>query len=149
MLNKKISLQLYILAVLSFFNTAFGQDKIHWEFKYDNSRKMLEMKAEIAEGWHLYSQHVANQIGPVPTQFTFEPVEGINLIGVVVEPTPIQKYDENFEAMLDFFEGKVVFTQRVSTEKSGELKGKVTYMVCNDTMCLPPTDQEFIITIKH
>lgn len=143
-----MSLQVLVLAIICICSRAFGQDKIHWEFKYNSSLKTLEMKAEIAEGWHLYSQHVANQIGPVPTHFVIEPTKDIHLIGVVVEPTPIQKYDENFEAMLDFFEDSVVFTQRIAVDKSGEVKGVVTYMVCNDTMCLPPTDQNFVISIK-
>jgi thiol:disulfide interchange protein DsbD len=64
-----------------------------------------------------------------------------------VEPKAIQKYDETFEATLDFFETKVVFVQQVKANKDSVLEGTVTFMVCNETMCLPPVDKQFKITI--
>jgi thiol:disulfide interchange protein DsbD len=70
------------------------------------------------------------------------------LKGAVVEPKPIQKYDENFEATLDFFEGEVVFTQKIETQKQTNVEGSVTFMVCDDTMCLPPVDKTFTIQIN-
>jgi thiol:disulfide interchange protein DsbD len=94
----------------------------------------------------LYSQHVQNDIGPVPTQFVFENTPGVEFIGTVQEPVPVQKYDENFEATLDFFEKEAEFKQKVKGSK-GEVKGTVTYMVCNETMCLPPVDLPFTITL--
>jgi thiol:disulfide interchange protein DsbD len=90
---------------------------------------------------------VANEIGPVPTSFVFEPNDAVKFIGKVNEPQPIQKYDENFEAMLDFFEGKVLFTQRLSVKQNTIITGTLTYMLCNDVMCLPPVDEKFKITI--
>jgi len=92
---------------------------------------------------------VDNEIGPVPTSFSFESDDKVKLIGKVTEPAPIQKYDENFEAMLDFFEGKVIFSQRISVKEPTVIKGVVTYMLCNDTMCLPPVDEEFTIEITN
>ena len=139
---------LLITLLLAFKLTAFSQAKVQWNFSYDEKDKVVNCEAIIAEGWHLYSQHVENDIGPVPTSFTFEENKSIKLIGRVDEPTPVQKYDENFEAMLDFFLNKVVFKQRISMKEPTILKGFVTYMVCNETMCLPPTDEHFQITIK-
>lgn len=136
-----------VLFFIFFSLSGIAQSKIQWTYTYNSEGKTIDIQANIAEGWHLYSQHVDNQIGPVPTSFTFEDNASIKLIGKVTEPTPIQKYDENFEAMLDFFEGKVVFTQRLSVKDDTTLKGVVTYMLCNDTMCLPPVDEQFTITI--
>lgn len=136
-----------VLFFIFFSLSGIAQSKIQWTYTYNSEGKTIDIQANIAEGWHLYSQHVDNQIGPVPTSFTFEDNASIKLIGKVTEPTPIQKYDENFEAMLDFFEGKVVFTQRLSVKDDTILNGVVTYMLCNDTMCLPPVDEQFTITI--
>lgn len=136
-----------VLFFIFFSLSGIAQSKIQWTYTYNSEGKTIDIQANIAEGWHLYSQHVDNQIGPVPTSFTFEDNASIKLIGKVTEPTPIQKYDENFEAMLDFFEGKVVFTQRISVKDDTTLNGVVTYMLCNDTMCLPPVDEQFTITI--
>lgn len=148
MFQKQMKVQLFLLFSVFLALSALGQSKIQWGYSYNESNNTIEIKAVIAEGWHLYSQHVANDIGPVPTSFVFDPSNEIKLIGKVTEPTPIQKYDENFEAMLDFFENEVVFTQRVAVKKDSSMSGTVTYMLCNDTMCLPPVDEKFTIEIK-
>lgn len=144
-----MKIQAIILFILLFAYQGFSQSKIQWNFSYDSESKSMNMEATIADGWHLYSQHVDNEIGPVPTSFLFDENDQIKLIGKVNEPTPIQKYDETFEAMLDFFEGKVVFQQRLSPKESTTINGVVTYMLCNDTMCLPPTDEKFSIQINN
>lgn len=139
--------QLFFLFTLALSTIGFSQTKIQWEYTYNAEAKTIEIQAVLADGWHLYSQHVANEIGPVPTSFVFEPNENVKFIGKVNEPQPIQKYDENFEAMLDFFEGKVLFTQRLSVKESTTINGTLTYMLCNEVMCLPPVDEKFTITI--
>lgn len=141
----RIPLIVLFFVLLSFFG--ISQSKIQWIYSYNSEEKTVDIQVNIADGWHLYSQHVDNEIGPVPTNFVFEENPHVKLIGKVTEPTPIQEYDENFEAMLDFFEGKVVFSQRVSVKSATTLKGVVTYMLCNDTMCLPPVDEQFSIEI--
>jgi hypothetical protein len=136
-----------VFIFIIFTLSAFAQKKVQWTFSYNPSLKVIEMKADLAEGWHLYSQNVANDIGPVPTTFTFESGSTYKLIGKVDEPKPIQAYDENFEALLDYFEDEVMFTQRVSIKKSTTLSGTVTYMACNSTQCLPPADENFTIEL--
>jgi thiol:disulfide interchange protein DsbD len=141
----KLFLAVFVLFCLP---AVFGQSKVVWSTTYNQETKAIEISAEISEGWHLYSQHVANDVGPVPTSFTFEENNDLKFVGKVNEPAPIQKYDETFEAMLDFFEEKVTFQQRVSVKKKTIVNGMVTFMVCNDTMCLPPTDVKFSIEIN-
>lgn len=138
------------LVVLFFIFISFlglSQSKIQWTYSYNENLNTIDIQANIADGWHLYSQHVDNEIGPVPTSFSFEENPKVKFVGKVTEPTPIQKYDENFEAMLDFFEGQVVFSQRVSVKGATTINGHATYMLCNDTMCLPPVDEQFTIEI--
>lgn len=144
---QKIQLLLLLFMVIS--KLSFGQTKIQWTYAYNQDLKTVEIQAIIADGWHLYSQHVANEIGPVPTSFHFEENDQVKLIGKVTEPNPIQKYDENFEAMLDFFEGKVLFSQRIVVKNAKTINGFVTFMICNDTMCYPPVDEAFRIEITN
>jgi thiol:disulfide interchange protein DsbD len=142
MLKIKFLLTVLLLSPLSLL----AQKPVNWTWKYDASENAVKFKVVLSDGWHLYSQHVQNDIGPVPTQFVFENTPGVEFIGTVQEPVPVQKYDENFEATLDFFEKEAEFKQKVKGSK-GEVKGTVTYMVCNETMCLPPVDLPFTITL--
>jgi thiol:disulfide interchange protein DsbD len=132
---------------LFFVFTLKAQEAIQWEFNYNEKTSQVEIVANIKDGWHLYSQHIKNDVGPIPTSITFKSSDDFQLIGAVAEPKPIQKYDENFEATLDFFEHKAVFSQKVKSKKTSVLEGSVTFMVCNETMCLPPVDKQFKISI--
>ncbi len=124
-----------------------AQEKVTWKVSYAADKNAVEFKATISDGWHLYSQFINNDIGPVPTAFTFIENKSITLIDKVTEPTPIREYDENFEANLDFFKNEVTFTQKVAKNSKGKIAGTITYMVCNDVMCLPPVDVPFEVTI--
>lgn len=135
-----------LFTLLSYIGVA--QEVVEWEFDYNADTEMLEMKATILPGWHLYSQELSNEIGPVPTSFTFEESEDVELIGKVKEPESEKAYDENFEGELNFFKDEVVFTQQVNAKDGVTVAGTVTFMVCNDRKCLPPTDLNFEITIN-
>ncbi len=49
-----------------------------------NNEYNVIIKAEIEDGWHLYSQNIPDG-GPVPTTFTFEENSGFQLVGKVNE----------------------------------------------------------------
>lgn len=143
MLKTIISLLFVFMISLS-----FGQEKVEWSYSFDSESSTIQVKAGIAEGWHLYSQYIENEIGPIPTSITFEENEDYVIVGKTIEPESLKEYDPNFEGDLNFFKDEVVFTQKIKLEKSTTVNGVVTFMVCNDTMCLPPTDIEFSITIN-
>ena len=139
-----------ILLVVSIFSVflSYGQEEVSWNFSFDNGTNTITIEAKIEEGWHLYSQNLDNEFGPIPTNFEFVPNENYSLIGTTEEPTPIKEYDENFEGEMNFFKDDVVFTQKIENENAKSIDGVVTYMVCNDVMCMPPVDLEFTITIN-
>ena len=133
----------FIACVLFSFNL-FAQDKVEWTVVYNTENQSVTFKAEIEEGWHLYSQKINEGIGPVPTTFTFEPnKKKYKLVGKTIEPTPKTEYDPNFEGELSYFEGTVEFVQQLKIKSSGEITGKITFMLCNEEMCIPPVDVAF------
>lgn len=139
-----------ILLIISTFVSllSFGQDEVAWDFSFNNETSAIEIHAVIQDGWHLYSQEIDNDLGPIPTFFEFKTNESFKLVGKTNEPTPIKEYDENFEGELNFFKNEVVFSQKIDNVSASSVEGVVTYMVCNDVMCMPPVDLEFTITIK-
>lgn len=140
--------RIFLLILLLQCKAISAQDIVNWESRFDQEKNSILITATIAEGWHLYSQHIENNVGPVPTSFTFMSSNDYTLKGRVIEPKAIQKYDENFEATLDFFEKEVTFTQKIVVAKASTLKGTITFMVCNETMCLPPVDKKIELALN-
>lgn len=140
------------LAIILFIGlnsvTALAQSVVEWEFSYDPTENVVVGHATIDEGWHLYSQFVDEFAGPVPTSFDFEENGDLLLIGTPQEPKAIAEYDENFESEVLYFKDEVNFKQQLEAKSDTELSGTVTFMVCNATMCLPPEDESFVISIK-
>lgn len=137
-----------ILFILLYTTVSFSQEKVDWKINFNGVTSNVEITADITEGWHLYSQHINPEIGPIPTQFKFTQNKSIELIGDIIEGVPIEKFDENFEAKLTFFEGKSVFNQKIKLKASTVLELRVTFMVCNDVMCLPPVEKQLSIELK-
>ena len=93
-------------------------DPISWEAsveKENDSIYTLIFIAQLDQGWHLYSQKEAEiDIAPIPTAFTYnDSPETFELLGKTEEPDAEPVYDEVFEADITFFEGEVVFKQKV------------------------------------
>ena len=130
-------------------SSCFGQSEVTWHFSYNAENSQLVAQASIEEGWHLYSTERTAELGPVPTEFEFASTEGVEFVGDIQEPDPKVAYDENFGETLYYFEEEVEFLQNLNVTSGKEVNGTVTYMVCNDTMCMPPVDVEFTIELVH
>lgn len=125
-----------------------AQEKVQWDFAYNSEDQSLTFKATMQDGWHIYSMTTDPSSGPVPTSVHFDKNKKVKFIEAITEPAPKEKYDANFEADVAYFEKEVVFQQKVKVKKTNSVKGHVTYMACNSTMCLPPVDVEFSITVN-
>lgn len=126
-----------------------AQDEVSWDIQFDANSSQIIASASIDDGWHLYSTEKVSELGPIPTEFEFESTEGIEFIGSVVEPEPIVAYDANFDETLYYFEKQVEFVQNLKVTSAERLEGIVTYMVCNEEMCMPPVDYKFTIELTH
>tara|TARA_R110000868_G_scaffold75201_2_gene217190 strand:+ start:1131 stop:3620 length:2490 start_codon:yes stop_codon:yes gene_type:complete len=125
---------------------------VSWETEVQPLKKgsyQLIIHAKIEKGWHLYSQNLPSNDGPIATEFTFVKTNNFSLKGTVQEPTPKIEFDTNFDMELSYFEKEVTFSQTIVTNaiNSFTIKGEVYFMVCNDVRCLPPeyVDLEFTI----
>lgn len=124
-------------------------DPVSWKFFVEDetdSTAVLVAEAEIDEGWHLYATDLGGKDeGPLPTEFTFETVDGFSLAGEVTSNEPKVAFDPNFEMDLAYFDGQAIFRQEVKkiSGKKGEVKGYVSFMVCDDYKCLPPATVDF------
>lgn len=142
-------MKVLLLVTLIFVSfSSVSQNEIAWDFTYNSKSKHIEMKASLAPGWHVYSIDLGNIAGPIATEFEFEANKDIVLVGNVEEPQPKVEFDPNFEETVRYFDKEVIFTQKVGVKRKTTVKGSVLYMVCNDTMCLPPVEKQFEISLK-
>ena len=140
---------IFTLITLSLFSQIYNP--VSWEFsqsKISDSEIELHFKANIEEGWHLYSQDIPES--PPATTFTFI-INGDTSIKVLEESESIQQYDPNFDMILKYFSDEAIFKHNIKVEEGENFKieGYVDFMVCDDAQCLPPDYVEFSFNIPE
>ena len=126
---------------------------VKWSFavkQSNNKGAELILTAKIQQGFHVYSQDINPDVGPIPTSFTFNPDKKYSLEGKVSEGKPTEVFDENFGVRLKYFSDEVVFVQKIklNSKEPFNIIGIVTFMVCDDKKCLPPEDIEYTFVLN-
>jgi hypothetical protein len=89
---------------------------VKWTFevrKKADKEYDLVFKAHIADGFHIYSQHIGPD-GPIPTSFTFQPSGNYKRVDSVMEVSgAVKKHDENFDMDLTYFVKEAEFVQHI------------------------------------
>ena len=148
---KKFSLLLVGLVTASVL-FAQSNKQVKWSF---TSRKIADktfevhMTATINGDFHMYAQNVGVE-GPLPTAFIFTKNPLLQLDGKVKEVGKlVKKYESTWSGNVNYYEKSVDFVQKVKLKGSAKtnLAGKVEFMVCDESRCLPPGEVEFSVNI--
>jgi len=109
----------------------------------------IKFEAYIDKGWVIYGMESSSD-GPVATSFNFNENSQFLLLGSTIEDTkPEMKFEPLFDTEVLKFSQKAVFSQKVSKlGKSNVINGRIQYMACDGTKCLPPTDVPFVALLK-
>ena len=139
---------------LLFATSVFGQSnkQVQWNFtskKINETTYEIHMTATVNGDWHLYAQNVGVD-GPVPTSFSFNKNPLLVLDSKIKEVgNLVKKKEEVWGGVVNYYENKVNFIQVVKLK--GNVKtnvaGKVEFMVCNDSQCLPPSTVDFKVNV--
>ena len=152
---------LFTLILGLLFAPLSGSAQIYEPVNWDFSKKQisentyeLTFVADIDEGWAIYSNDIYNngvdcdvEICPIPVSFEFNESKGLfNFVGEVFEEDRNKKVSQDpiFLMEVTKFEKQAVFRQTIEIiSEDFKVTGYLTFMTCDDTKCLPPTDVEF------
>ena len=145
---------------LSLAACAFAQSEsfnhVQWTMTLDQTSAapgatvLAHLEARVDPDWHMYS--LTTPPGPIPT--TIKTVNGNAIANVTFfEPPPIRKYDANFQADTETYEGTQVFLARIELKKD-VAPGDVTlafqprYQTCSGTQCIPARTRDLTAVLK-
>lgn len=126
--------------------------EVSWEGEVlkKGEKTFLVFHADIKDGWHLYSTELPSEEGPLPTEFRYEESDQFKPVGKIIEEEAIEKYDPNFMVDVLYFQDSAKFMQEIerTSDQSFNATATVTFMVCNDEMCMPPVDVEIKVPVE-
>jgi thiol:disulfide interchange protein DsbD len=115
----------------------------------------VRLTASIADGWKVYAVD-----SPPPSRgvrVAFDSVAaGLSAAGAVQQSAPKRGFDPYFEKTVTYFETDATLHAPFTVAPTAgpgphRVRGTVTFMVCNDRLCLPPTRTAFeaAVTVGH
>lgn len=135
-MKKFLRLITFLVMLVPFVAKAQILEPVQWTVETEKLNKNeynIVFKAEIEDGWHLYSQNTPFG-GPMPLYFEFIDTLGIERQGGVAEPKAIVHYSDIFEIDEHFFENEAIFTQRVKLlEDAATVTGVITGQTCKES----------------
>lgn len=151
---KQISKIIYFLALglIVWCNNVAAQSPVALKYtskKVANNIYEVHITATIEPEWHLYSQ-TSHDKGGRPAEVNFIQNPLISLEGGVREVGELKsQFEELFGVTVKYFEQRVDFVQKVKLKVKAKtnIMGSLTYMVCNDRECMPPTTKKFSIAL--
>jgi thiol:disulfide interchange protein len=110
------------------------------------------VEAQVQPGWHLYST-TQEPGGPVPTSIKLAESQVFEPAGALQFPPPHKSFDQNFGIETEYYEGNIPFKMPVRAKANAPagkqtLAVKVRYMLCSDTMCLPPQTETLTASVN-
>ncbi len=147
---------LVVLCLLSIaLPASFAQqvkDVISWKYdakKTGDSTFDVTVTANIKPGWHIFTTTPGGDGMQVPTQVKFNKNANVKLVGKLTNNgKAVNEEIKELEYTIQYYMGKVTYTQKVIASANTTLSGGVTYQVCNDQMCLNPPPENFKIKLE-
>jgi len=141
------------LILLLSSSTLFAQIDIPvtWKQKLvqlDDNQAEIQLTATIQEKWHLYSQKTPDG-GPLALFFEFKPSDAYERIGEVIEPKPLEEWDDIFKVNTLYYKGTVTFKQKIKilSQAGFDVLLNADYQACIDGKCVGGNN-DFIIPVK-
>jgi len=142
---------------LTVFFTSFAQvelpeDKVKWSFSIEQKDNEVTVVARIkvVEHWHINAVKLPAGSFGIPTTFELKASKEFKSVGGIIEPKPIEMYDELADEQLAYHEGSIVIKRKIKvlSEKDFELQGTFGFQTCNDEKCLPDYSVSFKLKVK-
>ena len=152
---KKILTKYNCFFIISLFSLSLSNDTSALEncvnFDVQVDRKVyfsgenlyLSFNVEIDEGFHIYSVHPEKSLSP--TYVDIVDSMFFSHIGIINEPKPLKKFDENFNQDIYYHKKNIQLVQNLKLLDNLESKkylvnGVFEYYACDESMCIPRWD---------
>ncbi|GGM91039.1 hypothetical protein GCM10010967_25130 [Dyadobacter beijingensis] len=122
------------------------KDISHWKINLSKTGPKageeveVVFSAEIDQNWKLYSSDFKGDIGPLPTEFVFNPGNNYELVGNIEPVNPLKAVDPTWDKAYTYFVDKAEFRQKIRlTKANAKVTGTIKGLLCSnvDGLCVP------------
>lgn len=134
------------------YATAQIGDPTSWTYevkKVNANEYKLIFHLSLQEGWHIWSLDPGGDGYEIAPSFKFDNNDKVHLEGgLIQEGRPIIAQMKGIDGKVTYFTDEVNYVQHVKVTGKAKITGKHEYQICNEKLCLPPKDKDFVFDIK-
>lgn len=147
-----------IVLIIGFFSN-FGYSqlefadeivKVNFTVEQNKTEAYIVANVKVRELWHINASVLPQGSFGLPTTFNLNSSKNFEVVGGIIEPKPIEKYDELADENLAYHEGSFKMKRKIKVLSNEDFKisGEFNFQTCNAVKCLPDYTYEFTITVK-
>lgn len=140
--------------LLTHLLTAAAQEPVQWRYtaqKVGDQTYLIQIKAIIAHGWHIYAHKQPRNFIGTPTLITFAKNPLVAPGGAVKEEGKLETVKEpTLGVEQNCYSDSVIFVQSVKLKKRvrTRLNGTIVYQACTNESCLSPATVAFRVDLE-
>ncbi len=145
------------LAAISwgFLTTTYAQTTIQdptswrYEVKKTDTGHFFVFVLNLEKGWHIWAMEPGGDGFQIPPSFLFDDNNQVEILGPAREKGVLETAEmEGIEGAVRYYSHTVEYIQPVRlSPETRQVSGRHVYQVCNDRMCLPPVEKDFLIEV--
>jgi thiol:disulfide interchange protein len=147
---------LFLLPLLFLTGFSFSQEKVKDVIKWsssiqktgDSTFKVI-VSASIKEGWHIYTASPGGDGTQIPTEVKFNKNPNVRMNGkLAIDGKAVTEEIKELEYSINYYKNKVSYIQNITASANTDLKGSISFQICNDSKCLEPTVEPFLVKVE-
>ncbi|HTM64700.1 MAG TPA: cytochrome c biogenesis protein CcdA [Flavipsychrobacter sp.] len=142
---------IFFLSIGSAATAQMIQDPTTWKYevkKKNDSTYDLIFRLNLKEHWHIYALNPGGDGMEIPPKFSFDNNPIVKAVGKIKEIGKKVSIDiDGIDGTVHYFLNNVSYVQTVHVKGNTEIKGKHSYQVCDESMCLPSKKKSFSFRI--
>ncbi|MCD6011445.1 MAG: protein-disulfide reductase [Flavipsychrobacter sp.] len=150
------ALNAFLLVLFSLFASAsYGQmtlDESKWGLeakKKTGNEYELILHLQLPKQWHIYAFKPGGDGMQIAPTVTFVKNGKVKLNGPVKEKGKLlTETIDGIDGAVNMYKGNVDYVQLATISANTKITCKYSYQICNDQMCLPPTDKTITVEVK-
>lgn len=109
----------------------------------------LVINAKMKDGFHIWALEAGGDGSLINTEISLEQfdIHWVDVDWRLSKKPKTETYDY-IDGAVNYFDKQVQFSRNFTGAKGNVIKGTITYQSCNESMCFPPEDVPFEVTIK-
>jgi DsbC/DsbD-like thiol-disulfide interchange protein len=142
-----------LVLLVSVFALAQQPQPVNWTFHLHKDKVTqgytLEAKGILGQGWHVFTHNPGGDGLLIPTSLTLDHADKVTELSEINSLGKLITKEMEGVGTVNYFEHEAAFTLQFKTTTLKSIEGTLSYQLCNDAMCLPPTDVKFTLKLEE